>query len=109
MQDELIGLNDREKLTNALKMSVYDCKLNFDGFIGRELLKEKIKAYDNGVFFLLGLSGVGKSYFVEAIAGEYGIPMVDLNISLLFEKDNPLELINNMFRYFSEEWFRSGT
>ena len=53
LQDELIGLNDREKLTNALKMSVYDCKLNFDGFIGRELLKEKIKAYDNGVFFFI--------------------------------------------------------
>lgn len=61
---------------------------------------------ENGDFpkpaIFVGMAGCGKSRGAEAIAGEWGVPLIDLHIPTVLMNDNPFEMIDEIFTYFSE-------
>lgn len=52
--------------------------------------------------FLLGVPGVGKSYLAACYAGEKGIPLMQLDLSIIKEKSDPATTIEKVFQYISK-------
>ena len=47
----------------------------------------------------VGMAGCGKSRGAEAIAGEWGVPLIDLHIPSILEADDPYEMLREILRY----------
>ena len=97
--------NIYKNLQDKLKYSdieYLETRKKFKDFIGREKLKDKFNTLSKGVIFFLGLSRVGKSYFVECFAGEKNLPIIDLNLQLISEKESPITYLHYMFQTISK-------
>lgn len=99
-----------EALMNNLGLKVIDSTLtlddmsDFEGYVNwsnsvYSLMEEGIKI--KPVLFL-GLPGTGKSRGVASFAGEFNIPMVELNLTLVMESPDPIQYLNDIFEYLDE-------
>jgi SpoVK/Ycf46/Vps4 family AAA+-type ATPase len=109
-QEVSLEITKNESVANKLGLNIIESKRSFKNLGGAFVLKEWAKRVEimksrklplKPVFFL-GMPGVGKSFFISCYAGEIGVPMIDLNIPLILESDNPLRKLHRIFEFFSD-------
>lgn len=75
--------------------------------VPKEEIMKAIKLLKQGhirkiLALFLGVSGAGKSYFAECLAGELGKKIVNLDMGILMEGENPIGRLNDFFRFIQE-------
>jgi len=99
-----------ESLENKMGLKSSQPKLTFKNLGGSFGFKEWADFVDlsrskgNSIkpVFLLGVPGVGKSYLAACYAGEKGIPLMQLDLSIIKEKRDPATTIEKVFQYISK-------
>jgi len=78
---------------------------------GMEKLKKAVREIEVGLknpqlrpkaVFLVGIPGTGKSYSAKCVAGHLKRDLVEFNLSLLFEKERPVEELHRTFSVFEK-------
>lgn len=98
-----------EELSMERKFGLKTSKptLNFNDLRGAFIFKEwasrlqkvKEKGYALKPVMMIGVPGVGKTYGAVCYAGEMNLPLMQLDLSLISEKSNPVTTINKLFSY----------
>jgi AAA+ superfamily predicted ATPase len=109
-QDEIFGVSEEEAISSKLGIRISKPKLSFKDLGGAKALRqwaqkiEILKSKNIAIkpVFLLGMPGVGKSYFVECYAGEIDVVMVELNLSMIMESAEPVYMLHQVFKYLSD-------
>jgi hypothetical protein len=109
-QDKDCKITEEEILSNKLGLDIRMPKVNFTNLGGAEKLKlwadrieiMKGKNLPIKATFLLGMPGVGKSYFIECYSGHLQKPMIELNLPLIMESDNPVKALLKVFEYLAD-------
>jgi len=102
------NINIEESIELKLGIKTTQPKLNFSNLAGAERFKKhcyliqdmKKKNRSIKATLLVGVPGAGKSYGVQCVAGEFKIPLSQLNLSLIGQGRNPIKQLNKIFEYF---------
>ena len=99
--DELLPQNAYQNLERYLYSFDAFIDEKVDGFTGRKLLLEKLKAFiDNpeipsGYFVIIGDPGIGKSAILSKLIRQWGLPIHHFNI-LLQAINTPHQFVSNI-------------
>ncbi|MCK9476245.1 MAG: AAA family ATPase [Candidatus Muirbacterium halophilum] len=94
-----------------LGLKTVHTKLSFINLAGADSFKNwtkysylKMKQYGLSIkpVIMIGVPGVGKSYSVACFAGEFGLPLMQLNLSAIAETAEPIRTLNKVFEYFEQ-------
>ncbi|MDR0468278.1 MAG: ATP-binding protein, partial [Campylobacteraceae bacterium] len=108
--EKIACVSDAQAMEERLGLSVIDSGYSLANIAGAQLLKNftnnLIKAEKNGyrakAILLAGIPGTGKTFFVKCFAGELKRKLVQLNLSLIMESNEPIYKLNTVFEYFDK-------
>lgn len=94
-------------LEERLGLSVIDSPFTLDDVGGAQGLKEYANnliiaeefGYRAKGIFLVGIPGTGKTFFPKCFAGQLKRPLIQLNISMIMEDDEPITKLNSIFKF----------
>ena len=69
-----------------------------------QLTKAELKGYRAKGVFLVGIPGTGKTFFPKCFAGELDRLLIQLNLSMIMESQEPILRLNAVFEYLSERY-----
>lgn len=109
-EQERIGITLEQALKQKLGVDIHHPSVTLKDYAGAEALAGHLRTVETkqrfGMpakgFFLAGLPGTGKSFFAKCFAGELGWTLVELNLSLFMEKENPIFSLMMFFAFFKE-------
>lgn len=109
-QEQEYNVKREEALYQKLGIRVKKSLMNFSNLGGyskfKEWSKDMILARENGfnvkAAFTLGVSGVGKTYGVECLAGELDRPIVYMNLPYLQHKQNSIENLIRIYDFLEK-------
>lgn len=115
-QEKRYGVSESQAIYDRLGLEAKVPEVNFSDIGGAIKLKnwgKEVKAaLDAGKkikgAFLIGPTGSGKTWFVEAFAGEFGRTLVMLNLPLIMEMDNPIDKLLGVFAYLEKLTTKGG-
>ncbi|RAX56432.1 hypothetical protein CCZ01_09540 [Helicobacter monodelphidis] len=102
-------ISEKDALESRLGLSVIDSPFTLEAIGGATLLKQwtknLLKAEENGYrakgVFLVGIPGTGKTFFPKCFAGETKRLLIQLNLTLIMESEQPIRKLNQIFEYLS--------
>lgn len=110
-QEKKFGVTEEEAIFERLGLRAETPKISFKDIAGASRLKmwaQEVKAmHERGRHvksaFLIGPTGTGKTRFVEAFAGEFKRILVNLNLALIMEMEDPIEKLWGVFSYLEKQ------
>ena len=70
----------------------------------KQLLVAEEKGYKAKAIFLVGIPGTGKTFFPKCFAGETNRLLIQLNLTLIMEADEPIAKLNSIFSYLNDRY-----
>lgn len=70
----------------------------------KELLKAEKKGFKAKAVFLVGVPGTGKTFFPKCFAGETKRLLIQLNLTLIMESEEPIYRLNRIFEYLTQRY-----
>ena len=109
-EEYLLGISEEQALTEKLGISITKPKGGFEDMASAENLKKITEELMNklkmliGVkgLFLIGMPGTGKSFYAKKFAGHFDYYLVEMNLSLIMQRDDPIESLNHLFSFFEK-------
>ena len=68
----------------------------------KNLLQAEKAGYKAKGIFLVGVPGTGKTFFPKCFAGETDRLLIQLNLTLIMESDEPIRTLNQIFEYLTQ-------
>ncbi|WP_086247760.1 AAA family ATPase [Campylobacter vicugnae] len=68
-----------------------------------ELLLAEQKGYKAKAIFLVGIPGTGKTFFPKCFAGETDRLLIQLNLTLIMEANEPIKKLNSIFEFLDKK------
>jgi len=110
-QQRLYQENMNESLYQKFGLTIKESTKTFEDLRGYEIpKKELLKALSllkaghirKVLTLFLGVSGAGKSYFAECLAGTLKKKIIYLDMGILMEGENPIGRLNDFFRFIQD-------
>lgn len=111
-QEFALQVPESKALENRLGLSVINSTFSLKDIGGAESLKqytkELLQAEERGfrakAIFLVGVPGTGKTFFPKCFAGATKRLLIQLNLTLIMESDEPIARLNAVFEYLSQRY-----
>lgn len=111
-QEFILDVQESKALESRLGLSVIDSPFSLNDIGGAEALKKytqelliaESKGFRARAIFLVGVPGTGKTFFPKCFAGETKRLLIQLNLTLIMESDEPIRKLNTVFEYLSQRY-----
>lgn len=111
-QQYLANIDESVALEQRIGLSVIKSPFTLKDVGGATALKEyvsqlqkaELKGYRAKGVFLVGIPGTGKTFFPKCFAGELDRLLIQLNLSMIMESQEPILRLNAVFEYLSERY-----
>lgn len=108
-QEQHAGVPESKALETRLGLSVINSPFTLADVGGaqtlkdftRELLIAESKGFRAKGVFLVGVPGTGKTFFPKCFAGETKRLLIQLNLTLIMEAQEPIDKLNSVFEYLT--------